>query len=473
MHTLHRSQSADRPHPFAQQANAVTDLMKRPGNKPLNPEFCEQIGQVVVVVCSPRSGSSLLASIFRRTDQLLTFQGAITPFLGLANLRYPESGDSDALDESHLPIAQANGLPALLAQDCGTPDELHTPESLDRFIIDLSIRLSMQWPELRFDPDQVGAATRAALEQLYSERGWPRGRFLDLPLFHAVFLRQLRHTYPGVNPYLYDLDKALIHEIIPDAIPTNLLPSERFIEMPPFILIRPWRAPSADDLARKPLIIKTVANTFRLPFLKALFPNARFRILHLTRSVAASANGMYDGYLFPGFWAARVDQPLSIPGYSDRFPQWGGEWLKFGLIPGWRRWTDKPLEQVCANHWRTCHQTILDWLDSHPEIRTDALRLKFEDLLGSPAQKAEAYARLTDWLGIELDESLTYARDNDLPLQLATAKPAPERWRQRYDIIAPLLEDPRNRRLMERLGYRAGGAPPLHRKIEDTSDNRW
>ena len=439
---------------FSKQAEQIERIISSPYNKKGHEDFCSAVKTVVVVVCSPRSGSSLLASIFRRTDQLLNFQGAITPFLGLANLRYPESGDSDALTVEQLPTAIANNLPLYLGQECGTLSEsLPDQQSKDQFAVDLAIRLCMQWPMIDFDVENVRQAMLEALESLVSELGWKEGAFEDVELFHAVFLKYLCRVYPQVNPYLYDIDKDLIARFMPDVEPVAVLPSSRFIEMPPLITISPWKPASAEDLANKSVIIKTVANTFRLSFLKALFPQARFRILHLTRRIAASANGMYDGWHFPGFWAARVDRDLQIPGYSDVYPEWGKRWWKFGLAPGWQNMTDRPVVELAAFHWRTCHETILQWLDDHPDIKADSLRIKFEDLLGSPREKQNVYTELTDWLNIELDDDLAFARDNDMPLQLATAKPAPERWRKRIDLLRPVLENPANIALMRRLGY--------------------
>ena len=41
-------------------------------------------------------------------------------------------------------------------------------------------------------------------------------------------------------------------------------------------------------------MIKTPSNAYRLPFIQALFPSARIRILHLVRNPAASINGLIE-----------------------------------------------------------------------------------------------------------------------------------------------------------------------------------
>jgi hypothetical protein len=162
---------------------------------------------------------------------------------------------------------------------------------------------------------------------------------------------------------------------------------------------------------------------------------------------------MYDGWMHPGFWAAKVTEELAIPGYSDSFPEWGRHWWKFGLFPGWQDYLASAPVDIAAAHWRSCHETILSWLADHPAQAS--LRVHGEDFLDNPEKKAATLRRIADWLGVGMDEGLSYAADHDLPLQLATVKPAPQRWRKRYDELAHILADPRNADLMVRLGYPA------------------
>lgn len=439
---------------FSEAGERIARLRESAWNRPVEEGFLDSVREIVMVLSSPRSGSSLLASVLRRTDQLMNFQGAITPFLGMADLRYPVSGDTDALQAEHASVAR--WLEPYLAQECGYAlDRLSSQADRDQFAVDLAIRLCMQWPDIAFTLEDVASAADFAFDEAVRDHGWDEGEFRDPKLFHALFIRRLRPIYPELNPYLYDIDAAMVRELMPDAPVAITLPSGRFVEMPPLILIRPWRRATAADLAGKPLVMKTVANTFRMPFLSALFPNARMRVMHLSRSVAGSVNGMYDGWLHSGFWAAHVvDGDLAIPGYSDTF-EWGRRWWKFGLFPGWQQYRASVPVDIAAAHWRTCHETILAWLDSHADQKADAIRVHGEDFLDNPHKKAGTLARIADWFGVAMDEGLSYAAQNELPLQLATVKPAPQRWRKRYDELEHILKDPRNADLMVRLGYDA------------------
>ena len=123
---------------FAAQTDRIEGFRHSKYNQPVVESYLEGIGTVIFVLSSPRSGSSLLASALRRTDQVLHFQGAITPFLGMCDLRYPESSDSDALDASHSKSAEF--LVPYLAQECGVHLEHIADQSVrDQFAVDLAI----------------------------------------------------------------------------------------------------------------------------------------------------------------------------------------------------------------------------------------------------------------------------------------------------------------------------------------------
>ncbi|MBW3644267.1 MAG: sulfotransferase, partial [Actinobacteria bacterium] len=118
----------------------------------------------------------------------------------------------------------------------------------------------------------------------------------------------------------------------PDVPPAEGPPGEALVEMPPFVLVSPWRRPSPAELATLPLVLATPRNSFRLDFLRSLFPAARLRVVHLTRNPAASINGLVDGWHHRGFFNCRVGRRLAIRGYTDRYPEWGGSRL-FSAAP--------------------------------------------------------------------------------------------------------------------------------------------
>jgi hypothetical protein len=392
--------------------------------------FRNRVRTLVLVASSSRGGSSMLTELLRASPRLLHLRGEINPFLRLAGLGYPESGTgSDALRASHVDGLDAARMCVLdheLSLDAGSVcDHLDHDEP---FILDTAWRFAVQWPSLDFDLDTwVGTALRV-LRALRRERGWPAGSVPDPGAFLAALVAEL-----PVSLAYYD---------VPGAASDGATPLGRtLIEEPPFIVPRPWLRVSSAEVSTKPLVIKTPSNAYRLGFLRALFPNARIRMIHLTRNPAATVNGLYDGWRYHGFHAHRMAAPLRIDGYAEPW------WWKFDLPPGWESVSRSSLASVCAFQWWSAHRAILDSLDG-----IDFLPVRFEDLAGTPSSRFAALERIAGWLRVPFDGDLKRAARNGLDPVVATAPPGPGRWRARTDTIMPAL-GPEVLSLAARLGY--------------------
>jgi hypothetical protein len=415
------------------------------------------VRELVVVASSSRGGSSIFTEILRRSPELVHPQGEITPFLNLAGLGAGESG----YDSDYLPAEAAGGgnraklaiLERELARDLGInrPVDLCEPEVLARFRADLHWRLTCQWPDVAIEADFLAAALDQTMAELVQNHGWPPGAFPDPQLFHVLLLARLRARYPRINPWYYDLAPALIHRHCPEARIDPAPPSGLVLEEPPFVTITPTRPVTAEILAGQPLVIKTPGNAYRLPFLRALFPTARFRILRLVRHPAGAINGLVDGWLYHGFFAQHLPGRLRIRGYSDRFPGWGKSWWKYDLPPGWPEWAERSLVEVCGFQWRSAHQATLDFLE---ESGVEHLRVRFEAALGNPAERQRTFTEVGNWLGID-PTPLTTAALGNLPPVMATGQPRQNRWFQKAALLEPVLTEINTRRLAGALGYDA------------------
>lgn len=184
------------------------------------------------------------------------------------------------------------------------------------------------------------------------------------------------------------------------------------------------------------------------------FPNAEVRVVHLVRNPAAAVNGLIDGWHHHGFFSTPVDVPLSISGYTDRYPDWGGRWWCFDLPPGWRDWATATLAEVCAFQWAASHRATIETVS---RLGLDYHRLPFEALVASPASRREVLGRLARWLGADA-EAFAGAANRALPVVMPTAPPRPGRWRDRMDELAPVLAEDEVRALAVELGYQADPA---------------
>jgi hypothetical protein len=404
----------------------------------------ENIRDVVVVASSSRGGSSMFMEMLRHSPGMLHLQAEINPFLVLAERTWPHSGaDSDYLDESHL-NAHAR---AVIEEELGRELGSRQLGEIDRVRLarDLCWRLTVQWPRIHFEL----SAVQTWVNEVLNAQSVSHAEELDLESLHLGLIHRLRRLYPEVNPWFYDIDPRRVRAAFPDLAEPDGPPGDVLLEEPPFILAGPWTSPAARDVSRLPLVIKTPSNAYRLEFLAALFPCARLRVLHLTRNPAASINGLLDGWRFRGFHAHRMPEPLAVEGYVDQRPE-DARWWKYDLAPGWQALTERPLAEICAHQWASAHEAILAHIE---KTDCDHHRLHFEDLVGDDDLRRATFARLFDWLGVELDGRMVRVIEEGIPPVMATSRPRHRRWYERAGLLEPLIAEPRIEALARRLGY--------------------
>lgn len=172
---------------------------------------------------------------------------------------------------------------------------------------------------------------------------------------------------------------------------------------------------------------KTPRNALNIPFLRKVFPDARFIFLHrdprqnISSIMEAWSVGIKDGSFitFP-----------DLPGWDRK------HWCML-LPPGWRGMNGKSLAEIAAFQWKQCNDIVLDNLASLP--RTHWTAVDYNQLLEDPAT---VISRL---LGFCTNNRCTTSTGpdhiTDLPLSKTTiTPPAPDKWRKRESEILPLVE---------------------------------
>ena len=189
---------------------------------------------------------------------------------------------------------------------------------------------------------------------------------------------------------------------------------------------------------RRPLRLleKTPENCLRLPFLQALFPDAR--VIFLVRDGRANVHSLLEGWrhphLFPGY---RTPIPVTSPGQTR------GRWA-FTLIPGWRDLVDRPLVEICARQWAACNTAVLDYAATPGAL--PLLTVRYESLVAAPDATLAAIAHFLDLRPADIP---AYGRG--LPEVNVVSAPGTEKWRAEaaaLATVAPLLAP-----VMGRLGY--------------------
>jgi hypothetical protein len=161
------------------------------------------------------------------------------------------------------------------------------------------------------------------------------------------------------------------------------------------------------------MLEKTSKNLLRIPFLRAIYPDALFIVLH--RDPRATISSLLD------IWRAQ-----SMVSYPD-LPGWNGPAWTLTLVPGWREMNGRSLEEIVALQWSEGMRIMLDDLQS-----LDAgswCVASYEALIADPQKEIE---RLCAFAGLAWDCQLTAP----LPLSHSTwTEPSPDKWRRNGDAI--------------------------------------
>ena len=179
--------------------------------------------------------------------------------------------------------------------------------------------------------------------------------------------------------------------------------------------------PEAERPPSVRLLEKTPKNALRIPFLRAVFPDARFIFLY--RDPAANISSILEGWQSRRFIAYRA-----LPGWPH------GAW-SFLLTPGWEALRDRPLVEIAAHQWRVANETILADLDRLP--RSDWRLVRYADLVATPKQIIREVAAFAD---LRWDEEVEQLVSQALPVSRVTlTAPAPDKWRKHAAAMATVL----------------------------------
>ncbi|MBM3312404.1 MAG: sulfotransferase [Candidatus Aminicenantes bacterium] len=403
------------------------------------------IGRVVVIAAASRSGSSLLFEILKRSPRFLSADGEHTAHFKINRPEWASGIEesSDRIDPGRMSEESLDGLFRDIVLETGIGGEEDGPGG-DGYAARVALRLALQWPDLvRSGGAWTESVSRALADFRAGSRAW------DTAEFYGHLLGRLKEHCPSVDSAFYDLPGATW----PDPKGSQaLLERSGFLEEPPFIVVRPRRRPTADEFRRRPLLLKSTSDAYRLPVLRRLFPRAEIRVIHLTRNPAASINGLYDGWRSGAFFSRRVGPGtvLRIPGYSELGP-WAEQWWKFDLPPGWRRCVDAPLERVCGFQWASANRAILEDLGQADR----SLGVRFESLLAGGGPRRETLRAIAAFAGLEMDGWIE-AASADMPVVMATRPPQAGRWKERSGLIRPVISEPEMKSLSRALGYPPG-----------------
>ncbi|MGH2808703.1 MAG: sulfotransferase family protein [Actinomycetota bacterium] len=190
----------------------------------------------------------------------------------------------------------------------------------------------------------------------------------------------------------------------------------------------------------KRLIDKTPRNVLRIPFIDAIFPNARY--IYLKRDGRDNVNSLINAWRSPRYRTYKLPERHAIPGTDPK-------WWKFVLYPGWQEDRNGPLEMVAAKQWLTSNEHVLNAQRTIDPARWTDVR--YEDLVESPVEEV---GRLLAFADVPYEDEIRQraAAMSTTPINTVTP-PERGKWRREnpdeiaaiVDLIAPM---------MEKMGYR-------------------
>jgi hypothetical protein len=166
---------------------------------------------------------------------------------------------------------------------------------------------------------------------------------------------------------------------------------------------------------------KTPKNALRIPFLKAVFPDAKFIFLH--REAPANISSIMEAWRTGAFVT-----------YPD-LPGWQGRPWSLLLIPGWRELIGAEPARVAMRQWQTTNATILDDLSALPS--GDWCAMRHEDFVSDPAGTLE---QLSAFIGIPYGAGLRALAAKPLkPSAYTFTPPDKEKWRRNEAAIRAVI----------------------------------
>lgn len=409
-------------------------------------EFRTSVKDLVVIASPFRGGTTLLTELLRGAPDLLHFQAEMQPVLRLAGWTHPDNGtDSERTTGLTGDVAF---LERELGSDIGNPVNDWNRIDWSRYAQDVLWRWIVQWPMLPLTLAEVEDMVEKALADRSADgpdRGGDPARAVSLTL-----LKMLATRFPEVNPHYVDVSPAEIDGILPDLPRPHGPHGDSVIEFAPLAVPRPWQRASRQDVESRTVVTKTPVNVYKMDSLRAFFPDARIRVIHLTRNPGAAISSYREAWLSPWFFNARVDTPLDIAGYTGPGRPWSRDWWKLDFPPGWQELTRSPLEEVCAAQWCASHTATFAFLAEHQDI--DVLRLTYEDLIGTRAERTRAIDDLANWLGTDRSHFMEPAVRGMAPMNAITP-PKRAKWYGNYEVLRPVLQREDVRALASRMGY--------------------
>ena len=175
--------------------------------------------------------------------------------------------------------------------------------------------------------------------------------------------------------------------------------------------------PPSQQISAIRFLEKTPKNALRIPFIKALFPDALF--IYLNREEKSNVSSLIDGWRSKRFIS-----------YHDISKLHNRHW-SFLLIPEWDKLENASIAHIAHKQWQTSNQIIKNDLKNIP--KKDWIAVYYQELINYPEKVVDAVAHFAH---LEKDDVINNYCQNGLPIsQLTLSAPQKEKWVKHQNIF--------------------------------------
>ena len=196
-------------------------------------------------------------------------------------------------------------------------------------------------------------------------------------------------------------------------------------------------------LGQRRFVDKNNQNGLCVPYLRALFPDARF--VYVKRSAGDNIQSLIEGWGRSdefATWSKELPADVRIDG--GRYRRWC-----FFLFDGWRDYLDRPIEEVCAAQYATMNAAIIDARAAVPPAQWT--EICYEDLVRDPVA---AFRQLWSALGLRFGPRQEVHCRNVLGTPYNAFSPIRlDKWKEQGDRARIARVLPRVAEVARRMGY--------------------
>ena len=167
---------------------------------------------------------------------------------------------------------------------------------------------------------------------------------------------------------------------------------------------------------------KTPKNSLRIPFLRQMFPDAKFIFLH--RSFESNIGSIIDA------WGSQ-----RFVTYAN-LPDWDGPKWSLLLPAGWRNMRGRSIPEIAAWQWARTNERIMDDLARFPN--SDWTHVSYESLLADPIGE---FPKLCNFMDIPYGPRMQAIAQQALPHSRYTlTAPHQDKWKRHEKDIRAVAE---------------------------------